>query len=169
MIPTFPKAAHPMSRKPLQRSTPLSWSNYYHPASTSRLEYPQNHDHSDTRQTQSLPSQFLKAFNECDCYYELARTGLNGDEIYRIVDKDEESPELPDDELEIDRKACKNNTAKWPGDFRQPEKDDTLMPVLCIDQVLSNILEMFGRQSPFSRNHPGVSTCDTGLPGANLF
>ncbi|KAK0196742.1 hypothetical protein F5146DRAFT_994613 [Armillaria mellea] len=117
-IPILPETAHPRSRGPLELSGALPWDNCYHPTCYD-----------------SIPEDIR--------YGQLLRAGVDDDQALRILDGQQDGPEidLPDDMSETNSQTCKTFLAKIPGSDN-PEEDAAFAPVMRIDHVLSNVLEI---------------------------
>ncbi|PBK93004.1 hypothetical protein ARMGADRAFT_1165303 [Armillaria gallica] len=141
-VPVLPTIAHPRSREPLGLlKGPLPWDNCYHPTCYDcfvrvRTEWRDYLDSPSVGPSLSLD----KAIEEDSRYGELLRAGLDDDRILRILDGQEDAPDI-DDASETDSQICKTFLAKIPGSDK-PEEDCAFVPVMRIDHVLSNVPEI---------------------------
>ncbi|KAK0441937.1 hypothetical protein EV421DRAFT_2036136 [Armillaria borealis] len=143
-IPILPETAHPRSREPLELSGALPWDNCYHPTCydvcarvlTEWRDYSQS-------PCVMLSAPLVKAIPEDIRYGRLLRAGVDDDQALRILDGQQDTPEIdfPDDMSETDSQTCKTFLAKIPGSDK-PEEDATFVPVMRIDHVLSNVPEI---------------------------
>ncbi|KAG7448149.1 uncharacterized protein BT62DRAFT_1074655, partial [Guyanagaster necrorhizus] len=84
--------------------------------------------------------QLIKPLAEDGRYHQLLRSGLDDDQVLRILDGQEDAPDT-DNRSETDSQTGQTFLANMPG-CDEPE-DDIFMPVLRIEYVLSNVLEVF--------------------------
>lgn len=143
-IPILPETAHPRAREPLELSRELPWDNCYHPTCydvCARVPT-ERRDYSQTPYVK-FSSPLIKFMQEDARYDQLLQAGVDDDQALRILDGQEDPPviDVADDRSETDSHTCKTFMAKTPGSD-DPEEDDTFMPVLRIDHVLSNVPEI---------------------------
>lgn len=89
-------------------------------------------------------SRFIdRPFMEDEEYYKLLRTGLDDDTAFRVINGEEEGPDVDaaNDSSETNSIICKTFFAKIPG-IEEPERDDEFMLVFRIDHILSNVPEV---------------------------
>ncbi|KAK0211125.1 hypothetical protein DFS33DRAFT_352793 [Desarmillaria ectypa] len=140
-VPILPETAHPTSREALEPSKPLPWNHCYHPTcydfyGRAPTEW---RDYSQSPRVGRYPPPLVKALEEDGLYHRLLRSGLDEDQILRILDGEETAPDT-DDVSETDSQTCRTFLANIPG-LEEPE-DDIFIPVLRIDHVLSNVPEI---------------------------
>ncbi|KAG7448162.1 uncharacterized protein BT62DRAFT_1003951 [Guyanagaster necrorhizus] len=109
---------HP-SRRDLYARTPTEWRDYSH-----------------SPRVRGFSPRLVKPLAEDVCYSRLVRSGLDDDQVLRILDGQEDAPDT-DDRPETDSQTRQTFLTNIPG--RDEPKDDIFMPVLRIDPVLSNI------------------------------
>ncbi|KAK0497025.1 hypothetical protein EDD18DRAFT_1331710 [Armillaria luteobubalina] len=109
-IPILPETAHPRSREPLKLSEALPWDHCYHPTcydvcARIRTEW-RDYSHSPYVM---LSAPLVKAIPEDIRYGGLLRAGVDDERAIRILDGEEDAPEidLPDDMFETDSQTCK--------------------------------------------------------------
>lgn len=141
-IPILPETVHPRSREALQLSKPLPWSNCYHPTCYDvRARVPsERRDYSQLPRVMGFSPQIVKPLAEDARYYRLLQSGLDEDQVLRIMDGQEDAPDTGD-ASETDSQSCHMFFANIPGS-EEPEEDRTFLPVLRIDHVLSNVPEI---------------------------
>ncbi|KAK0196764.1 hypothetical protein F5146DRAFT_1217759 [Armillaria mellea] len=141
-IPILPETVHPRSREALRLSKPLPWSNCYHPTCYDvRARIPsERRDYSQSPRVMSFSPQIVKPLAEDSRYYRLLQSGLDEDQVLRIMDGQEDVPDTGH-APETDTQSCHMFFANIPG-CEELEEDRTFLPVLRIDSVLSNVREI---------------------------
>ncbi len=141
-IPILPETVHPRSREALQLSKPLPWSNCYHPTCYDvRARIPsERRDYSQLPRVMGFSPQIVKPLAEDARYYRLLQSGLDEDQVLRIMDGQEDAPDTGD-ASETDSQSCHMFFANIPGS-EEAEEDRIFLPIFRIDHVLSNVPEI---------------------------